>query len=146
MASLPTTRYVRSGDLHIAYQVTGEGPVDLVEVLGATTHLEAAWDEPLVAQYEERISSFCRNVRFDQRGAGMSDPISSSTLPTLEERVDDLRAVLDAARCERPVLFAQADGGPPAIVFAATYPDRTAGLILYSTYARLVQSGDHPIG
>jgi class 3 adenylate cyclase/pimeloyl-ACP methyl ester carboxylesterase len=146
MTSHPTTQYVRSGDLHIAYQVIGDGPVDLVEVLGATTHLEATWDEPLIAQYYERLASFCRLIRFDQRGVGMSDPVPSSALPTLEERVDDLRAVLDAAGSERPVLFGDTEGGPPTVLFAATDPERTAGLVLYSTYACLLQSPNHPHG
>jgi class 3 adenylate cyclase len=146
MASIPTTQYVRSGDVHVAYQVTGDGPIDLVQVVGAYTHLEAAWDEPLMAQYYERLSSFCRLIRFDQRGVGMSDPIPSSALPTLEERVDDLLAVLDAAGCKRPVLFGQAEGGPTVIMFAATDPGRTAGLVLYSTYACLLRSPSHPRG
>jgi class 3 adenylate cyclase len=146
MASLPLTQYVRSGDLHIAYQVTGDGPIDLVLAVGALTHLEAAWDEPLMAQYYERLSSFCRLIRFDQRGVGMSDPIPPSAPPTLEERVDDLLAVLDAAGCERPVLFGQAEGGPTVIMFAATDPGRTAGLVLYSTYACLLRSPSHPCG
>src|ERR687887_1682775 len=105
----PVTRYPRSGDVHIAYQVTGDGPFDLVFVPGYVTHLELQWALPSFAPFLERLSSFCRLIRFDKRGTGMSDRVSGA--PTLETRMDDARAVMDAAGCSRAALFGAGEGG-----------------------------------
>ena len=130
----PTTRYAKSGDVHIAYQVVGEGPLDLVLVPGWVSHVENAWEEPSFARFLRRLTSFCRLILLDRRGTGLSDPVA--TLPTLEQRMDDVRAVMDAAGSEHATLFGISEGGPMCILFAATYPDRTAALVLYGTFAR----------
>lgn len=131
----PGTRYVRCGDLHIAYQVIGAGP-DLVFVPGFISHLEHQWDEPLQAAFFRRLASFCRLIRFDKRGAGLSDRVER--MPTIEERMDDVRAVMDAAGSQRAALLGLSEGGPLSIVFAATHPDRTSKLILWNTSPRLL--------
>jgi pimeloyl-ACP methyl ester carboxylesterase len=141
----PETRYARSGDLAIAYQVTGEGnPVDLVHAPGMVSHLELFWDIPGAAAFFEHLSSFARLIRFDKRGTGMSDRPPGPA--TLEERTDDIRAVMDAAGSERAFLFGSSEGGSMACVFAATYPPRTSGLILWGTQATWIRSDDYPWG
>ncbi len=120
----PTTRYAKSGDVHIAYQVVGEGPLDLVLVPGWVSHVENAWEEPSFARFLHRLTSFCRLILLDRRGTGLSDPVA--TIPTLEQRMDDVRAVMDAAGSERAALFGISEGGPMCILFAATYPNRTS--------------------
>jgi pimeloyl-ACP methyl ester carboxylesterase/DNA-binding winged helix-turn-helix (wHTH) protein len=137
-------RYTRSDDLNIAYQVTGSGPIDVVLVAGFVSHLTLDWTEPRHAHFLSRLGSFSRLIRFDKRGTGMSD--RPSGLPDLETRMDDVRAVLDAVRSERAVLFGYSEGGPMSILFAATHPDRVAGLVLYSSYARRVWAPDYPWG
>jgi len=132
----PDTHYARCGDLHIAYQVVGDGPLDLVLVPGILSHLEHQWDEPLQAAFFRRLASFCRLIRFDKRGQGLSDRVEH--MPTIEERMDDVRAVMDAVGSERASLLTLSEGGPMGIVFAATYPDRTSNLILWSTFPRLI--------
>ena len=131
----PGTQYARCGNLHLAYQVIGEGPVDLVFVPGIVSHLEHQWDEPLQAAFFRRLASFCRLIRFDKRGQGLSDRVEH--MPTIEERMDDVRAVMDAAGSERAALLTLSEGGPMGIVFAATHPERTSKLILWNTFARL---------
>jgi pimeloyl-ACP methyl ester carboxylesterase len=131
----PKTQYARCGNLHIAYQVVGEGPTDLVFVPGIVSHLEHQWDEPIQAAFFRRLASFCRLIRFDKRGQGLSDRVEQ--MPTIEERMDDVRAVMDAAGSERAALLTLSEGGPMGIVFAATHPDRTSKLILWNTFARL---------
>ena len=131
----PETRYARCGDLHIAYQVVGEGPPDLVFVPGVVSHVEHQWDEPLQAAFFRRLASFSRLIRFDKRGQGLSD--RAERMPTIEERMDDVRAVMDAAGSERAALLTLSEGGPMGIVFAATHPNRTSRLILWNTFARL---------
>ena len=131
----PETRYARCGNLHIAYQVIGEGPPDLVFVPGVASHLEHQWDEPLQASFFRRLASFSRLIRFDKRGQGLSDRVER--MPTIEERMDDVRAVMDAAGSERAAILTLSEGGPMGIVFAATHPDRTSKLILWNTFARL---------
>ena len=131
----PETRYARCGNLHIAYQVVGEGPPDLVFVPGVASHLEHQWDEPLQAAFFHRLASFSRLIRFDKRGAGLSD--RAERMPAIEERMDDVRAVMDAAGSERAAILGLSEGGPMGIVFAATHPDRTSQLILWNTFARL---------
>ncbi|MGH6912590.1 MAG: adenylate/guanylate cyclase domain-containing protein [Geminicoccales bacterium] len=138
----PPVRYAKSGDLNIAYQVTGHGPRDLVLISGFVSHLELDWAEPRHARFLERLGSFCRLIRFDKRGTGLSD--RPGGLPDLETRMDDVRAVMDAAGSARAVLFGYSEGGPMAILFAATYPQRTAALVVYGSYARRAFSDDYP--
>jgi len=138
------TRYARSGDVSIAYQVTGDGPFDVVFVPGFLSHVELAWDVPGMAAYNRRLASFCRLIRFDKRGTGMSDRVSG--VPTLETRMDDVRAVMDATGCERAALIGLSEGGPMSILFAATYPERAWALALCGTFARVRWAPDYPIG
>ncbi len=137
----PRTRYARSGDLHIAYQVVGEGPIDLVYVPSWISAVEHYWDEPSVAQYFERLASFSRLILFDRRGSGMSDPLPRA--PTLEEQMDDVVAVMDAAGSERAAVFALLEGGAMAVLFAATHPERTTALILYAAQPRMSWAPDY---
>jgi class 3 adenylate cyclase len=132
----PETRYARSGDLNIAYQVTGAGPVDLIYVPGWVSNIEMMWEEPAMAHLLERLSSFSRLILFDKRGTGLSDRVSNDELPTLEERMDDVRAVLEAVGSERAVLFGHSEGGCMCMLFAATYPDRTIALITLGCFAK----------
>ncbi|HXG77627.1 MAG TPA: alpha/beta fold hydrolase [Gaiellaceae bacterium] len=127
-------RYARSGDVNIAYQVTGDGPFDLVLVPGFFSHLEIDWEHPVHARFLERLGSFARLIRFDKRGTGLSD--RGVGLPDFETRMDDVRAVMDAAGSERAALFGYSEGGPMSVLFAATYPERTRALVLYGTYAK----------
>ncbi len=130
----PETRYAKTADgVHIAYQVVGDGPVDLVWVMGWTSNIEALWEEPDLARYLTRLASFSRLILFDKRGVGLSDRVPTDRLPSLETRMDDVRAVMDAAGSPRAVVFGISEGGPMAALFAATYPERTVGLILYGT-------------
>ena len=129
----PKTRYVTNGDVSIAYQVSGDGPLDLVLVPGFISHLELDWTNPAIVEYLEALMSFSRLIRFDKRGTGMSDPVPG--VPTLEDRMEDVRAVMDAAGSERAALFGLSEGGPMAALFAATYPERTSALILYGSFA-----------
>jgi class 3 adenylate cyclase len=130
----PETRYTKSGDVNIAYQVVGEGPLDLVLVPGFVSHLDLDWQEPGYAHFLQRLASFSRLIMFDKRGTGLSD--RPGGLPDLETRMDDVRAVMDAVGCERAALLGYSEGGPMSILFAATYPERTAALVLYGTYAK----------
>ena len=144
MPSPHKTQYAKSGDLHIAYQVTGTGPLDLVFVPGFVSHLEYQWEHPESARFFERLSSFSRLIRFDKRGTGLSDRVGG--IPTLEQRMDDVRAVMDAVGSERAALFGISEGGPMSLLFAATYPERTSALVLYGSYARRAWAPDHPFG
>jgi class 3 adenylate cyclase/pimeloyl-ACP methyl ester carboxylesterase len=130
------TRYAKSGDVHIAYQVVGDGPVDLVFIPGWITHIELGWDDPLQAAFFRRLAAFSRLIVFDKRGTGLSDRVPVNELPILEERMDDVRAVLDAVGSERAALMGVSEGGAMSALFAATYPERTAALILYGSFAR----------
>jgi class 3 adenylate cyclase len=140
----PETKYARSGDVSIAYQVIGTGPLDLLIVPGFISHLEQAWEDPSYNRFLQRLASFCRLILFDKRGTGLSDRIAG--LPTLEQRMDDVRAVLEAARSERAALFGISEGGPMSILFAATYPQRTSALVLYGSIARGTWAPDYPWG
>ena len=144
LSPTPETRYARAGDVHIAFQVTGGGEVDLVFVPGWVSHVEHAWEEPSYAPFLERLAGFSRLILLDRRGTGLSDPVEQ--LPTLEERMDDLRAVLDAAGSERAFLFGISEGGPMTALFAATHPERTAGLVLCNSFARGMRSEDYRDG
>src|SRR5919206_2677324 len=108
----PETRYARSGDVHIAYQVVGEGPLDLVFAPGWVTHVELSWDDPLEAAWRRRLASFARLIVFDKRGTGLSDRVPVDEVPILEERMDDVRAVMDAVGSERAALLGVSEGGP----------------------------------
>ena len=136
MLSEPETRYVKSGDAHIAYQVVGDGPVDLIVVRGYISHVEVAWESPALASFYRRLASFCRLILFDKRGTGLSDRVPEDRLPTLEQRMDDVRAVMEAVGSERAALFGASEGGPMCLLFAATYPERTLGLLLWGCFAR----------
>ena len=138
------TRYARSGDVSIAYQVTGDGAFDVVYVPPFVSHVELAWDVPGVAAFNRRLSSFCRLIRFDKRGTGMSDRVSG--VPTLETRMDDVRAVMDAVGSERAALIGVSEGGPMSILFAATYPERAWALALCGTFPRERWAPDYPFG
>jgi class 3 adenylate cyclase/alpha-beta hydrolase superfamily lysophospholipase len=141
----PRTRYVDLGGAEVAYQIAGQGPPDVVYVSGFG-HMDLRWDSPLVAAFLERLASFGRLILFDRRGTGGSDAVSDHARPTWEEWADDVRAVLDAARSERTVVFAEADGGPTGLLFTATQPERVSGLILANTSARRLRADDYPIG
>jgi pimeloyl-ACP methyl ester carboxylesterase/DNA-binding winged helix-turn-helix (wHTH) protein len=140
-AALPV-QYARNGDVNIAYQVTGSGPVDLVFVMGWVSHVEYAWKEPSFARFLGRLASFSRLILFDKRGTGLSDRVGD--LPTLEQRMEDLRAVLSAAGSRRAVLLGVSEGGPMCSLFAATYPEQTEALIMIGTYARRLRAPDYP--
>jgi class 3 adenylate cyclase/pimeloyl-ACP methyl ester carboxylesterase len=141
---VPATHYAKSGDVHIAYQVVGDGPIDLVLVHGWISHLEYQWEDPALARFLNRLASFSRLIVFDKRGTGLSDRVAESALPTLEQRMDDIRAVMDAAGSHRAVIFGISEGGPLSTLFAATYPGRTAALIMYGAYAKWIRTDDYP--
>jgi pimeloyl-ACP methyl ester carboxylesterase len=130
------TRYAKTADgVHIAYQVVGDGPVDMVFVMGWVTNIEAMWGEPDFARFLDRLATFSRLILFDKRGVGLSDRVPEDRLPDLETRMDDVRAVMDAVGSERAVVFGVSEGGPMSMLFAATYPERTVALVLYGTVA-----------
>jgi pimeloyl-ACP methyl ester carboxylesterase len=140
----PATRYARSGELNIAYQVVGDGPFDLVYVPGWVSNLDLMWEEPSYAGLLERLASFSRLILFDKRGTGLSDPVPFDRPPTLEQRMDDVRAVMDAAGSERAALLGHSEGGNMCVLFAATYPDRASTLVLVGCYAKRIRSDDYP--
>lgn len=140
----PRTEYARSGHVHIAYQVVGQAPLDLVYVPGWVSHVELAWEEPTLARFLRRLASFSRLIVFDKRGTGLSDRVQDNKLPTLEERMDDLRAVMDAVGSERAALFGVSEGGNLCALFAATYPERTMALTMFGTFAKRIWSPDYP--
>lgn len=139
---IPVTRYARSDGVHIAYQVFGRGPRDLIFVPGWVSHIEYAWEEPMFARFLDRLGSFSRVVWFDKRGTGLSDRVSG--LPILEERMEDLRAVMKAAGVKRAAIFGTSEGGSMSTLFAATYPERVRALILYGAFAKRLRSHDYP--
>jgi pimeloyl-ACP methyl ester carboxylesterase len=141
--ALGETRYAKSDELSIAYQVSGKGP-DLVFVPGSLSHVELGWETPPTMQIYRRLSRFSRMITFDKRGTGLSD--RSAELPTLEERMDDVRAVMDAAECEKAAIVGISEGGPMALLFAATYPERVTALVLWATFARMTWALDYPQG
>jgi class 3 adenylate cyclase len=138
----PRTHYAKCGDLNIAYQVTGEGPLDLIFVPGWVSNLDYAWESRGYTRVFERLGSFARLIRFDKRGTGLSD--REVGFPTLEERIEDVRAVMDAVGSERAALFGTSEGGNMSILFAATYPKRTVALVLYGCFAKGVWAPDYP--
>jgi len=144
MPSTPETRYAKSGDVNIAYQVVGEGPFDLVYVAGWLSNIELIWEHPKAKRFLDRLASFSRLILFDKRGTGMSDRVSTEALPTLEQRMDDVRAVLDAASSTNAALLGHSEGGSMSLLFAATYPVRTRALVLVGVFAKRIRSDDYP--
>ena len=141
----PDTRYARSGEINIAYQVVGDGPFDLVFVPGFISHLDLQWADPRIARFLGKLASFSRLILFDKRGTGLSDPVAAPA--PLEDRMDDVRAVMDAAGSERAALFGLSEGGQMSILFAATYPERTRALVLCGTFATAtLDPDDNPGG
>jgi class 3 adenylate cyclase len=139
----PETRYVKSGDVNIAYQVVGDGPFDLIHVPMFVSNLELQWEDPAERRYFERLASFCRLIMFDKRGTGLSDRVA---VATLEERMDDLRAVMDDAGSKRAAVFGNSEGGALSVLFTATYPERVSALVLYGAYPRMAKAPDYPDG
>src|SRR3989441_3920300 len=137
---VPQTRYAKSRELNIAYQVVGDGPFDLVYVPGWVSNIEMVWTEPNYARVLGRLASFSRLILFDKRGTGLSDRVSNDRLPTLEQRLADVRAVMDAAGSDRAALFGHSEGGSMSILFAATYPQRSIALALYGSFAKRLRS------
>jgi pimeloyl-ACP methyl ester carboxylesterase/DNA-binding CsgD family transcriptional regulator len=131
------TRYAKAGIFNIAYQVLGEGPIDFVLSPGWVTHLDLTWTVPPLARFLEKLASFSRLILFDKRGTGLSDRVHPDTLPKLEQRMEDVLAVMDAAASERAVLFGTLGGGAMCGLFAATHPERSVALILYGTFGKL---------
>src|SRR5438876_3272503 len=128
----PQTHYAKSGEVNIAYQVVGDGPLDLVFVPGFISHLDLQWADPRIARFREKLASFSRLIMFDKRGTGLSDPVAAPA--PLEDRMDDVRAVMDAAGSDRAALFGLSEGGAMSILFAATYPERTRALVLCGAF------------
>ncbi len=144
--SSPETRYARTEDGYVGYQVFGNGPFDLVYIGNWASNIEVMWEHPPMARYLRRLGRFARVICFDKRGSGVSDPVPLGALPTLEQWMDDARIVMDEAGSEQAALIGDAEGGPMAMLFAATYPERTRALVLVNTFARMLRSDDYPIG
>jgi len=140
----PETHYTRSGPVNVAYQTVGDGPRDLVLVPGWVSNIDVFWEEPAYARFLRQLAGFSRLILFDKRGTGLSDRVTDT--PTLEERMDDVRAVMDAVGSERAALIGYSEGGPMCALFAATYPERTTALIMVGSYARRVRAPDYPYG
>ena len=140
----PETRYAKSGDVNIAYQVVGDGPFDLVYVPGWVSNIDLFWEKPKPARFLEHLASFSRLILFDKRGTGMSDRVSNDRLPTLEQRMDDVRSVLDAVGSENAALLGHSEGGSMSVLFAATYPERSRALVLVGAFAKRLRSDDYP--
>lgn len=137
-------RYAQNGDVNIAYQVVGDGPVDIVFVMGWVSHLEYFWEEPRFTAFLDRLASFSRLIIFDKRGTGLSDRVPLEYLPNLEQRMEDVHAVMDAVGSKRAVLVGVSEGGPMCSLFAATYPERTSGLVMIGTYAKRIRDDEYP--
>ena len=140
----PKVRYTKSGNVNIAYQVVGDGPLDLVLVPGWVSNIEVFWEEPSYARFLNRLASFSRLMLFDKRGTGLSDRVTDT--PTLEERMDDVRAVMDAVGSEKAALLGYSEGGPMCVLFSTTYPERTISIIMIGSYARRLWAPDYPDG
>jgi len=145
--TIPETKYARNGEIHLAYQTLGTGPPDLLGVSsGPLSHVEQIWEQPAVARVLRRLASYGRLILFDQRGTGLSDPVAPHQVPRLEEHVEDMRVILDEVGSRRAVVLGYAAGGAPAMMFAATHPERVESLILWTPYARLRVDDDYPSG
>ena len=145
-SALPETRYARAGGTHIAYQVLGDGPVDIVLADQWFSHMDGQWDVPPIAEFRQRLGAFCRLIMFDKRGIGLSDPVPIDQLPTIEEWIDDLRAVMDEVGSERAALVTNIGGAIMALVCAAAFPDRLSSLVIVDGFARFLAAPDYPIG
>ncbi len=143
---VPTTQFAQAGDVNIGYQVIGDGPIDLVLIWGGFSNIEVAWEEPSFAAFMRRLAEFARVIIFDRRGCGVSDREGMNVIPTLEERMEDILAVLDAVGSEKASLLGTSEGGSLAALFAATHPQRTTSVILYGTMGRFRKDADHPWG
>src|SRR4051794_35356340 len=141
---LPVTRYAKSGSVSVAYQVIGDGEIDVVLVPGFVSHVEVAWEEPRLARFLTRLASFSRLVMFDKRGTGMSDPIQSP--PSMDERMDDIGAVMDKVGSARAAIIGISEGGTLGLLFAASHRERTQALVLYGSWARRLSGPDYPYG
>ena len=141
---LPETQYARSGEVNIAYQVVGDAPLDLVFVMGWVSHMEYFWREPSFAKFLMRLASFSRLILFDKRGTGLSDRVPIHELPTLEQRMDDVRTVMEAVGSEKAALVGVSEGGPMCSLFAATYPEKTLALVMIGTYAKRICDDEYP--
>jgi pimeloyl-ACP methyl ester carboxylesterase len=141
----PETRWAKTGDVHIAYQIVGEGPTDIVLVAEFWHSIEAQWEEPSFARFLERLASMGRLICFDQRGSGLSDPVAIETL-SLEQWMDDVRVVMDEVGSERATLLGVAGGGMLSALYAATYPQRTSALVLVNSFARMTRAPDFEHG
>jgi pimeloyl-ACP methyl ester carboxylesterase len=141
---IPETRYARSGDVNIAYQVVGDGPLDLVYVPGWVSNIDLMWEDPSYAAMLERFASFARLILFDKRGTGLSDPVPVDELPDLEQRMDDVRAVMDAVGSERAAIVGHSEGGSMSALFAATFPDRVGALVMMGCFAKRIRTDDYP--
>ena len=141
---VPGTHYAQSDGLSIAYQVIGDGPVDIVLVPGWISNIEVFWEEPIVARFLQELASFSRLILFDKRGTGLSDRLVE--VATLEQRMDDVRAVMDAVGSKCAALMGYSEGGPLCALFSATYPERTSALIMINSYARMTRTKDYPWG
>lgn len=144
--TLPETRYARNNGLHVAYQLVGDGPVDVVLLTQWFSNVDSQWDVPPLAEFIGRLARFGRVLTFDKRGTGLSDPVPASELPSIEEWMDDLRAVLDENAIERAVLVTNLASSFMAMVFAATYPGRVRALVMVNAYPRLTRADDYPWG
>ncbi len=144
MSRVPQTHYTKSGNVNIAYQVVGDGPLDLVWVPGWVSNIEYSWEEPTIRRFLERLASFSRLILFDKRGTGLSDRVPDTELPTLEQRMEDVHAVLDAVQSDHATVFGASEGAVMSMVFAATFPERTTALIIYGGFAKRVWSPDYP--
>jgi len=144
MADVPETHYVKSDDVHIAYQVIGDGPIDLLFVPGFVSNVEAGWRNPELSAFYRRLASFSRLILFDKRGTGMSDRGTHDF--TLEQRMHDVQAILDAIGSKQAALFGVSEGGPMSLLYAATYPHRTSALAIYGSYAKRSRAPDYPYG
>jgi class 3 adenylate cyclase/pimeloyl-ACP methyl ester carboxylesterase len=140
---VPETRYVKSGDVNIAYQIVGDGPFDLIHVPPFVSNLELQWEDPAEHRYYKRLASFCRLIMFDKRGTGLSDRVA---VATLEERMDDVRAVMDDAGSQRAAVFGSSESGALSVLFTTTYPERVSALVLYGAYPRMAWAPDYPDG
>src|SRR5438093_3847362 len=142
----PQTKYAKSGDVSIAYQAIGSGPPDLVVVHGWVSNVDDTWTEASLNHFQTRLASFSRLIIFDKRGTGLSDRVPESQLPTLEQRMDDVRAVMDACGSRKAALLGSSEGGAMCALFAATYPERTLALLTFGCYARSLFAPDYAWG
>jgi len=146
MDDVPETQYAKTGSVHIAYKIVGDGPIDLVLIPEWFSHIEASWDVAPLARTLRRLGSFSRLITFDKGGSGLSDPVALTELPSLENWIEEVEAVMDAAGSERAALLGDGGGGPMAIMFAATHPERVTALVLVNSFARMARSPDYPAG